>query len=110
MAKGAQNVSVYQDNAHNRRMGRVGQPKKIEGAETEKEREAFKEVRTKNEKAILSLEIGESHDMKSKDDKLYRATRSQDGSKLTFFVVDENTRKQKKVKEISFKEKKLKKT
>ena len=110
MAKGTANVDVYQDNAHNRRLGRVGQPKKLEPAEERQEKEAFKEARTKNEKAILGLEAGQSHDMSSRDGKLYRATRSQDGEKLTFFLVDEATKKQQKVKEINFKEKKQKKS
>ena len=97
---------VYTDNAVNRRLGRVGKLKSPDAPETQAEREAFKEARSKNSQAILGLEPGEETTMKSKDGKTYRAKRSTDGTTLSFFVVNVDTDKEKKVKEIPFKEKK----
>jgi hypothetical protein len=106
MPKNITGTNVYADNALNRRLNRVGQPMSPEGFDDKESREAFQEVRSKNEKALYSLSAGESHEMKSKDEKIYRATRSLDGNTISFYLVDESTKAIRKVKQIDFKKKK----
>ena len=97
---------VYLDNKVNRRMGRVGLPKKLVGAENKQERENVKAEMSRNKKAILSLNAGEGFQVKAKDGKSYIFKRTEDGKQLILYVTNPETGKEKKVREVKFTESK----
>ena len=97
---------VYLDNKVNRRLGRVGLPKKLVGAENKQERENIKSEMSKNKKDILGLNAGESFQVKAKDGKSYIFKRSEDGKQLILYVTNPQTGKEKKVREVKFAESK----
>ena len=97
---------VYLDNKVNRRMGRVGLPKKLVGAENKQERENVKAEMSRNKKSILSLNAGEGFQVKAKDGKSYIFKRTEDGKQLILYVTNPETGKEKKVREVKFTESK----